>query len=257
MNRLQQHIKAFFLALQFLTRLPSPNFVEVNDTELARSSLYFAWVGLLIGGLLFGFVQVFRLTEFSIELQAGLVLVFWVWLTGALHLDGAADMADAWLGAKHNREKALEIMKDSRIGVGGGAILVLILLIKWLALVSLLNSDNFANLIWLLFIPPMARVMAMALMLTVNYARTDGIAASMISSEMRPFHWFWLIAAIVALSLFAWLMVVAVVIAFLLMRQASKRLTGGMTGDTAGAMIEWIELVMLLVLAAGFIQNFA
>ena len=89
-------MRAFWLALQFLTRLPAPRMTEHTAEDRGRSVLYYPVVGLLIGAVLTAFL--FLLADVNPGLRAALLLLVWVLLTGALHLDGLADSADAWLG---------------------------------------------------------------------------------------------------------------------------------------------------------------
>ena len=83
---------------------------------------------LVLGG--FGVAVWFGLAEISHQhlLTAALVLAVWVLLTGALHLDGVADCADAWVGGFGDREKTFQILKDPRSGTHSCSVLVLVLL---------------------------------------------------------------------------------------------------------------------------------
>ncbi len=96
---------------------------------------YFPLVGLLLGG----FVSVFDrliLNLWSQPVASLLDVVLLVFLTGALHLDGLGDTADGLYGNRP-RERALEIMKDSRIGVMGLTAIVCGLAVKWAGIVGL------------------------------------------------------------------------------------------------------------------------
>ena len=75
-------------------------------------------------------------------LQAALLLALWVALTGALHLDGLADSADAWLGGFGDPARTLEIMKDPRSGPVAVVVLVLLLLLKFSALLVVLQAQQ-------------------------------------------------------------------------------------------------------------------
>ncbi|NCA91441.1 MAG: adenosylcobinamide-GDP ribazoletransferase, partial [Gammaproteobacteria bacterium] len=95
-------MRPFLIALQFLTRLPVRLTGELSAADLGRSLLYYPLVGLLLGGLLVAGGWLLAggglLTGVAPVLAAALVLSLWVGLTGALHLDGLADMIDAWAG---------------------------------------------------------------------------------------------------------------------------------------------------------------
>jgi len=119
--------RSFLIAVRFLTRLPVTDPGPVSTPDLGRSIAYYPVVGLVIGLLVWGLSRL--LISFDVadlDLDAALVLVVWVWLTGGLHLDGLADTADAWIGGMGDRRRTLRIMKDPRSGPF--AIMVLVLL---------------------------------------------------------------------------------------------------------------------------------
>ncbi|MEK1940892.1 MAG: adenosylcobinamide-GDP ribazoletransferase, partial [Pseudomonas sp.] len=116
------------IAMQFLTSLPVRLPGMPSPEQLGRSLLWYPVVGLLIGLLLYGLDAV--LNGAPVLLHAALILAAWVALSGALHLDGLADSADAWLGGFGDRERTLSIMKDPRSGPIAVVTLVLVLLLK-------------------------------------------------------------------------------------------------------------------------------
>lgn len=104
----------FWIALQFLSSLPIRLPGMPQPQELGRSLLFYPLVGLLFGLLLWGLNTL--LLGAPLLLHAALLLTAWVLLSGGLHLDGLADSADAWLGGFGDRERTLTIMKDPRSG---------------------------------------------------------------------------------------------------------------------------------------------
>lgn len=104
----------FWIALQFLSSLPVSLPGMPEPRELGRSLLFYPLVGLLFGLLLW--LASLLLQGTPAPLHAALLLTLWVLLSGALHLDGLADSADAWLGGFGDRERTLQIMKDPRSG---------------------------------------------------------------------------------------------------------------------------------------------
>ena len=129
----------FWIALQFLTIIPIPFKKQWEAKDIASSLVFFPVVGLIIGLLLFlvdwGLGEVF-----STVITAVLTLLFWVIISGAMHLDGLADSCDGLGGC--TPEKRLEIMKSSHSGAFGVAGVCLLLLIKFAALVSLSGWDR-------------------------------------------------------------------------------------------------------------------
>jgi cobalamin synthase len=128
----------FWIALQFLSSLPIRLPGMPQPQELGRSLLFYPVVGLLFGVLLWGLNSV--LMGAPLLLHAALLLTAWVLLSGGLHLDGLADSADAWLGGFGDRERTLTIMKDPRSGPIAVVTLGMVLLLKFTALVALIEQ---------------------------------------------------------------------------------------------------------------------
>jgi adenosylcobinamide-GDP ribazoletransferase len=135
MKRVLHQLRLFLVALQFLTRVPVPAWVGFDATWLQQCLRYFPLVGALVG---LGGALVLAAAAFwwPPAVAVGLSMAFTVWLTGAFHEDGWADTCDG-LGGSVSRERALEIMKDSRIGSYGTAGLLLMLGLKATVLASL------------------------------------------------------------------------------------------------------------------------
>ena len=138
-------LRHFLLALQFFTRIPVTgrlaDWVGFSPAMLRASAAYFPAVGVVIGGLvvLLTAVLMYYLPATYAPLVAAALGTAWsVWLTGAFHEDGLADVADG-LGGSYERERALIIMKDSRVGAFGAIAVVLALLSK-VALLALLGA---------------------------------------------------------------------------------------------------------------------
>ena len=160
------------IALQFLTRLPVRLPGMPEPAEVGRSLLWYPLVGLLIGGLLLALHLLLGST--AALLQAAIVLACWVGLSGGLHLDGLADSADAWVGGYGDRERTLAIMKDPRSGPIAVVVLVLVLLLKFVALVVLLERGAWAAL---LLAPWLGRALLPLLLMSTPYVRPGGLGA--------------------------------------------------------------------------------
>lgn len=242
-------MKSFWLAIQFMSRLPTPQYEAVSDAEMGRAIHYFPLAGLLIGMFLLTTAQLS--IWLPSELTAGMVLAIWVWITGALHLDGVADTADGWLGGLGDHKRALEIMKDSRIGTGGGVSLVLILLLKWIALTYVIEAQ-----LWVLLVatPILARVASISLIPVTEYVSQNGIAEAMAIYLNRYFIIAWVIVSSCFLIWLEPLMLFLLAMSWFWMRWVMIKITGGMTGDTAGMMTEVIEVISLILATALLIQ---
>jgi len=239
-------MRSFIIALQFLTRIPVPTLREISEAEMGRSLLYYPLVGIVIGLLLVGLNML--LAAAPDGLQAALVLAAWVLITGALHLDGLADSADAWLGGLGDRERTLAIMKDPRSGPAAVVVIVLLLMIKFAALEALIiNEHGFV----LILAPLLARTSLPLLFQTTPYVRPGGLAAAIAEHSSWPggilLPLFVCIGIFIVVGWSAALLIVAVICTFVLLRAMMLKRLGGTTGDTAGALVEVIEAVVLVV----------
>ena len=141
-----QLIREYLLAVQFFTRIPITgrlaDWVGYSPELLRASAAHFPGIGVVVGALsaaLFALLlALLPDSAFAPLVAAVLSTVATVLLTGGFHEDGLADVADG-LGGSYERERALEIMKDSRVGAFGAMALVLALLGK-VALLALLGS---------------------------------------------------------------------------------------------------------------------
>jgi len=237
-------VRAFWLAWQFLTRFPVPA-VGFDGPTAGRSLLCYPLVGLLLGGLLSGLAA--SLTGTPAYLLAGILLTAWVLATGALHLDGLADCADAWVGGHGDRERSLRIMKDPAAGPVAVCLLVLILLLKWAALTALLERHDPTPL-WTA--PLLGRTAILLLMLTADYVSPAGLAATWLAhADFRAMRWTVGAALLVALGLSGWLPLLAAGLVLWWLRRAALARLGGVTGDVYGAAVELVETAVLLAVA--------
>ena len=235
-------MNSFLIALQFLTIIPVRHSIPADEKQLANSTLFYPVIGLLIGSILV--ISSFLLTNVSIQIQAAILLIMWVMLTGALHLDGLADCADAWVGGLGDKQRSLAIMKDPAAGPVAVVSLVLLLLLKWLLITTILERQMPYVLI---LIPMLGRIAILLLMSFTHYARVDGLANTII--ENLPYNFVKLISLIGVIIGIYYLAIAPIicmlVMLFLIAFQANKRL-GGVTGDVYGAAVELVEITVLL-----------
>jgi len=238
----------FWIALQFLSSLPVRLPGMPQPQELGRSLLFYPLVGVLFGAVLWGVNAV--LAGAPAMLHAALLLTVWVLLSGGLHLDGLADSADAWLGGFGDRERTLTIKKDPRSGPIAVVVFVLVLLLKFCALLALIEQQQFAAL---LMVPLIGRSALLGVFLTTPYVRAGGLGQALADHLPRHAGWWVLGFSALACVLLAgvsgvWALALAV-LGFAWLRQMMMRRLGGTTGDTAGAMLELLEVLMLVGLA--------
>ncbi|MBI5437937.1 MAG: adenosylcobinamide-GDP ribazoletransferase [Nitrosomonadales bacterium] len=234
------------LAIQFLTQIPVMLKQPYGEREIGASLLYYPLVGLLLGALLAGLHTM--LHGVPVLLHAALLLAAWVAMTGALHLDGLADSADAWLGGIGNRERTLAIMKDPYAGPAAVVAVVLVLLLKFSALVGLTQCGNDWALLWPLLL---ARSAMPLLFITTPYVRPGGLGDAFARHAPRRAVIVMLLATLLAVLVVlgmrgAWLVLGCIAVFWLLRRMMMARL-GGTTGDTAGALLELLETAALIL----------
>ncbi len=235
-------MNSFLLAFQLLTIIPINYTFVANDKQLGYSSLFYPVVGFFIGGSLV--TTALLLTTIPIQVQAALILMLWVLLTGGLHLDGLADCADSWVGGLASQQRSLEIMKDPASGPIAVVTLILVLLLKWTLISYLLEQKDF----YILFITPMlGRLSILLLMLSTNYIRFAGMAAKLVNHLPRSNAYIVsLIGLVVGLYCLGIFSIIFMLLTLLLIaHQANKRL-GGVTGDVYGAAVELVEVSVLL-----------
>ena len=227
------------LAFQFLTRLPMPR-VAAAEADFARSMRWFPLVGVAIGALL----AIAAWLGGRVDPWAGALaaLTLWVAITGALHIDGLADVADATGAAHKGRERLLTVMADPHVGTFGVVAIALQLIAKLVLLHGLIVVSA---------VPVLALVPFAARIGPLAWARAlpplhDGLGARFCNA-VAPVH---LTAWGVVLIAAAWL-APAVLVAPLLIggwQTWLRRRLGGISGDGHGAGIELIETGLLAAL---------
>lgn len=234
--------QAFLIALQFLTIFPVKLNTSVSSEAMGRSLLFYPLVGLILGAVLIAIALL--LSTQNPFVSAALVLTLWVVVTGGLHLDGLADSSDAWLGGLGDKARTLAIMKDPACGPIGVLALLLVLLLKFVAITTLIETQQATALVWAVVL---ARTAMPLLFLTTNYQREQGLGSAMRAAMPEDAtRAVLLITAAVTVLLAGFGVVVITLVVFMLLRYLMERRLGGFTGDTAGAMIELLETTALL-----------
>ncbi len=251
----QRRVNDLKIGFIFLTRLPLPHQQPIAKGELSHAlwtaPLVGAVVGLM-GAAVYWLVQALHLPPLP---AATLALAATVAVTGGLHEDGLADVADGF-GGGATRERKLEIMHDSRIGTYGVCALILSFMLRISALVNIGDPALVAAV--LIAAHAAARAGLPAFMRLVPLAREDGMSAdagrpppaSVMAAALLG------IVALVASLGFATGVVAAVLLCagFGFMAWLCTRQIGGQTGDVLGALEQIGEIAVLLVAAAAASQ---
>jgi adenosylcobinamide-GDP ribazoletransferase len=241
-------VRAAAGAVSFLTIIPVGRIAAPDGRDVARGTLLFPLVGAGVGALTGGIALALHpwLPSFT---AAAVAVAVGVLFTGAMHVDGLADTFDAAGG--RSRERALEIMRDSRLGTFGVSALALDLLIKVGAVSALLARGG--ALPALIAAGALSRSASPPLAAVLPYPRPGEGPGSVLTGMPRRFA---VAPVIVGLAIAAvavkgeavWLTAAAVVVVIGL-GLVYRRWLGGATGDCLGAVTELCETVVLVVAA--------
>lgn len=247
-------LQAFFLSLSTLTLLPvSPK--GWKDSDLRNSVAFYPLVGALLGGLLALTARI----HLAHELKSPLLLLTWVVLTAAFHLDGLGDCCDGFFGGQTPEDRR-RIMKDPAVGSYGVTGIVLALLLKYGLLARLVSEEDGWK--WLILVPLAARWAAtLACTLFKAPPGDTGLGSKVVG---LPAPWF-AASTLLSLALAVALLKLQGLEAFLLaglvalgLGFLSQSKIKGLTGDVLGATIEVGETACLffavLAIHNGFLQ---
>jgi len=237
-------MRGLFIGLQFLTQLPIRT-KAVTSSEIVQSYYFYPVIGFLIG---VGAVLLRRLLvmAFPPSFSIALVLAFLIWISGGLHDDGLADVADGMGGGWTPRER-LTIMKDSRIGAFGTTILILAVFAKYSALTSMNAVRLDASIVtaqilgrWAFlpmgfFNPPAGEGLGSEFMKGLT-AKAVFIGTLMATS-----------AVILLCRIHGSLAVALAVVVIALASVYFRRRLGGVTGDCFGATFQFVEIATYAV----------
>ncbi len=230
-------VRGLIVAVQFLTRLPTPQLKDYTDDDFGRAAVWFPFVGLIVGAAVAAPVVALDDTP----LLAGLVgTVVWVWITGALHVDGLADVADAFGASHRDPARFAEVLKDPHVGTFGVVAVVLQVAAKLVLISELVVRDHgwalvlvpalsrWANLALTRLVPPLHAGLGERFGVRIGWLALGGwgLVLAAASAYVAP-----ALLAVVPITLLAavyW----------------RKRL-GGISGDGHGATIELAETALL------------
>ena len=247
-------MNSFLVGLQFLTRIHIARQTVWTAEDFGRSTRFFPLVGLVLGicyalaaWLLVYFIGMRTLT-------AVLLLILPLLLTGGLHADGFMDTADGVFSGRE-RERKLEIMKDSRVGSFG---VVSFVLLMFLQFALLLDMHPFL-LVPALFIMPIIGRMAMVLAIACfPYARADGMGktfADMADRKTIVTASVMTVVFVLPCGLLASVALMLGVLFALFFCRAMTTTLGGVTGDIYGAVTVLTETLVLAIFSLASINS--
>ncbi|WPB85608.1 adenosylcobinamide-GDP ribazoletransferase [Sediminicoccus rosea] len=250
---MREQFAILLLAVQFLTRLPVPASAGFTPERLTASTRYHPLVGVLIGALV-ALVYALALLAWPPLVALLLSLAASLLLTGAFHEDGLADMFDG-VGGGLTRERALEIMKDSRLGTYGTAALVLALGLKVALLAAMPPS---VVILALILGHGLSRFSSVLVIATSAYVRdhgtgkpvADGLSRESLVIATGTALVLWLGLALGLGPVPALLGLLGLALGHWGIRRVFERKLGGYTGDCLGAVQQGSELGFYLGLLA-------
>lgn len=248
----------FLINLQFFTVLPIKKQLPMEKKYIHRAIQTFPLVGLLLGlilgGVLYALVKWTPLSSLSIA--------FFLWfltmaITGGLHLDGWIDASDAFFSYQ-DKERRLEIMKDSRTGAFGVISVIVLLAARFLFIFEIVERVNEWTYFLIIALPLLSKCVMGYLLIRMPLAKKEGLGAFFQSAVMKsslPIYWLYLLVSLA----FAWIidfklvplffiMCLAAVFFLVYMKRKILSWFGGITGDVLGASVEGVELWLWLIL---------
>lgn len=235
-------IDGLILAFQFLTRFPIKYEVEFNETNIRRSIFFFPFIGAVIGVMTA--LVYYPISLMDRDMASLLAVIAMVVVTGGLHIDGLSDTFDGFL-SNRDKERVLDIMKDSRVGAYGVLSIVILLLSKYVIISSFDNGIIHALILSL----ANSRLVASRIISYKKNARLGGLGELFHNSKPGKSIIVVGIIYIGMISIINVYYLIPLIMNFLmgeLFSSWSYKKIGGMTGDTYGAIIEIGDIVSLL-----------
>jgi len=236
-------MQKLLLMIQFLTRIPVPVSSRIDDKEFRDGIVFFPMVGLLIGMFVVSIYYIGYLLggKFLASVAAVSAEAF---ITGGLHLDGLGDTFDG-VYSNRQKERVLEIMKDSRLGTNGALAILFTVLLKIALIYNAPFPDSYPIL---LLMPVFSRLSIIFASRFSRYARENGLGNIFIG-KIHNGH---VIISVLWCCIFSLIYIWALAylpIVFIFSLYYTKHITNiidGMTGDTLGALCEISEVVYLI-----------
>lgn len=244
-------INQIVLLIQFMTRIYVPLKVEYSEEKLAKGIKYFPLVGYFIGLIIFVIANILNKYVDNKYIISLLIILLELKLVGLIHVDGLADSFDG-LFSYRDKDKILEIMKDSRVGTNGVVILIFYYLAKLILIAEIISHGDMRCLI---VYPIIARMST-----SVNagfgvYARDKGMSTGIIGMNKAKDGIFSMILTLILTILVYYnsgmlkgiaMLIIGILFIFYF-RQVVYKKIDGITGDTMGASLEMTGLIVLLV----------
>jgi len=250
-NKMKEYLNDFLLFFQFFTRIPINKSLNCEKENFRRGSIFFPVVGLFIG-IVQWLVYYVLIKVLPINITAVFVVIIPIIITGALHVDGLGDTCDGFFSLKGDKDKIIEVMKDSRVGTYASVAIVFDMLARYAAVYTIIDI----NLPLILIATPIiARFTVVFLAFIGKNAKVTGSGNIFIGNiDMKRL----VITAIttiilgillIGLGSSAILIVSALALTFLFNKFCEGKITG-LTGDSLGANNELVEILIMILFVA-------
>ncbi|MGD1889385.1 MAG: adenosylcobinamide-GDP ribazoletransferase [Cyclobacteriaceae bacterium] len=253
---MREELKIFFTAVMFYTRIPGPSWVDHSPEYINKSIRYFPLIGWIIG-ILSGVGLVVGHWLISPFFAAIFCIIISVWLTGAFHEDGFADVCDGF-GGGWTKEQILRIMKDSRVGTYAVVGLILLLMLKVSLLIEIAGQPEWIYIILVVVNGhTLSRLMAATVIFTHQYVREDEqskakpVAKAYSKINVTLALLFGLIPTAVIVTLTnqpGWCLIpILLYLVKVYLSILFQRKIGGYTGDCLGATQQIVEVAYYII----------
>ncbi len=245
-------MKSLLFAFQFLSRVPIKINIDLNKSVIEKAILFFPIVGLFLGIINYITIILFNYLKVDPIIISFILLAQNQIYTGAMHLDGLSDYFDG-IFSNRPKERIIEIMKDSHIGVFGSVSIFFLLLGKLIALRSIVVYSPTT----ILFVFMLSRVFLM------NSLKKDVISESKlgrffsenVNRSLVNIFTIIIIILIVLFSIFTYNynIIISIVVGYLtrkFLEYKAIKVLGALNGDVYGTIVEISELMMMITLGA-------
>ncbi len=248
---LKNIVVSLLLSFQFFTSIPIRKQFTMNRNTVTGMFIWLPIISLLMGmsnGMLFFLNNEYF--QFSPLLLAIILVIAGIAMSGGLHLDGWIDMCDAYFSYQ-DQKKRLEILSDPRVGAFGAIGLIVILLLKIGFYYEVLTSDV-NHIVYLILIPFISRIAMLLYFLTMQTAKTDGLATYFKTNVIHKYIFISIVIYIILIfgvaiyieSFTIFLLMFFLLLYYFFYRKWTKKNFGGMTGDLLGAIYESSETLL-------------
>lgn len=257
-NRIGFFFIGIFINLQFFTSIPIKKEFNITQKQIKYILQTFPILGLIQGVMYAGLLYLLHsYTPLSDLMQALLLWLFLIILSGGIHLDGWIDSSDAYFSFKDPVQR-LEVMKDPRVGAFGVLSVVVFLFTRFIILYELIRFASPMTYLFIIIIPFLGKMLLGIFLQTQPLARKEGMAHFFQQGKSKN-YWFLytsyilIIGGVLALldieiiSVFLILIVVFFIFTILIAGSIRRNFTG-ITGDTLGASSEGMELLLWMTL---------